>query len=61
MYLVKGWVEARKLVRYDNVINSDGNTVSINNVELIDLNQSIKVYNFEVENAHTYFVSNLSI
>ncbi|EOH95908.1 hypothetical protein UAY_03334 [Enterococcus moraviensis ATCC BAA-383] len=61
-YLInKGWVKAKELACNDNLIDSLGNTLLITDIQIICLNKPIKVYNFEVENAHTYFVSNLSI
>ncbi|WP_339098536.1 polymorphic toxin-type HINT domain-containing protein [Candidatus Enterococcus palustris] len=59
--LNKGWVKAKELMCNDNLIDSLGNTLPITDIQSICLNKPIKVYNFEVENAHTYFVSNLSI
>lgn len=57
----KGWIKAKELTCNDDLIDSFGNTLSITDIQIISLNKPVKVYNFEVENAHTYFVSNLSI
>ncbi|MHC5215553.1 polymorphic toxin-type HINT domain-containing protein [Enterococcus sp. LJL128] len=57
----KGWIKAKELTYNDNLIDSFENTLSITNIQSISLNRPVKVYNFEVENAHTYFVSNLNI
>ncbi|WP_318654258.1 polymorphic toxin-type HINT domain-containing protein [Enterococcus sp. S22(2020)] len=57
----KGWIKAKELTCNDDLIDSVGNSLSITDIQIINLNKPTKVYNFEVENAHTYFVSNLSI
>ncbi|MBO0468835.1 hypothetical protein JZO73_15130, partial [Enterococcus plantarum] len=57
----KGWIKAKELTYNDDLIDRFGNTLSITGIHIISLNKPVKVYNFEVENAHTYFVSNLSI
>jgi RHS repeat-associated protein len=52
----RGWVLAKDLRAGDNLLNLAGNQVKITRVELIV--QKDHVYNFEVSEAHTYYVSN---
>ncbi|UPY81076.1 TIGR04388 family protein (plasmid) [Leptospira weilii] len=51
----KGWVEAEKLQVGDRSVLSNENTLMIVSIE-IDAREKT-VYNFQVENAHTYFVT----
>lgn len=57
----KGWVEARELKIGDRVLLSSGKVISIDNVIIEKLKIKVKVYNFEVEDWHTYFVSEIGI
>lgn len=51
-----GWKEAGNLKRGDIVLNSRGSEVKIESVNVINHFSSHTVYNFTVENNHTYFV-----
>ncbi|PJZ57697.1 hypothetical protein CH367_09740 [Leptospira barantonii] len=51
----KGWVEAYKLLIGDKSVLSNGTTTSIASIQIISGQET--VYNFQVENAHTYFVT----
>jgi len=53
----KGWVRAENINIGDNVSLYDGTEISVNEIEERLLDEPIKVYNFEVEEWHTYFVS----
>jgi intein/homing endonuclease len=53
----KGWVEAGKLTDQDRIVRSDGSTAEIKSIEKIVLEVAIDVYNFEVEDWHTYFIT----
>ena len=53
----KGWVEAGKLNIGERLLLSSGETSQIDAISNEQLNKPIKVYNFEVEDWHTYFVS----
>ena len=57
----KGWVVASELVNGDQLCMKDGDKVSVLNNEVEYLNSPIKVYNFEVEDWHTYYVSSSNI
>lgn len=60
-YIVdKGWVRAYYLEVGDKVITKEG-TMEITSVEYERLEKPIKVYNFEVEDEHTYLVTKYSI
>jgi hypothetical protein len=57
----RGWVEAKDLKVGDKVLEASGKIVTITDVKVEKLKQMVKVYNFEVEDFHTYFVSNIGI
>jgi hypothetical protein len=52
----KGWTEAGELQAGDQVKLYNGEEKAIIKVEIEELEESIIVYNFEVEDWHTYFV-----
>ena len=52
----KGWVAARNLHQGDSLCLQDKGTVQITDVFVENLNNPVMVYNFEVEDWHTYFV-----
>ncbi len=53
----KGFVEAQKLSAGDQVLTADGELKSIVSVEIEKLTTPVTVYNFEVKDWHTYYVS----
>jgi hypothetical protein len=55
----KGWVKAKDLQTGDALQNDKEETITVNHIEHREIN--VKVYNFEVEGFHTYFVSDLGI
>ncbi|MNM82347.1 Hint module [compost metagenome] len=55
----KGWTYVKDLKVGDLLVQSDGNTLKIENVEL--LHKQATVYNMTVDEFHTYFVSDLGI
>lgn len=52
----QGWVIAQELVVGDTLISEDGSILTIDNVNFVQHDQPVQVYNFEVEDYHTYFV-----
>lgn len=52
----KGWVRTEELEINDVLINNNGENISVVNIEVKDLNSTVKTYNINVENYHTYFV-----
>ena len=52
----KGWVVASELNCGDIVIREDGSKAKVESVAIEKLEKEIEVYNFEVEDFHTYFV-----
>lgn len=54
----KGWVAAGDLVEGDKVYNLDRTTSTILGSEIEVLDEPVLVYNFEVEDFHSYFVGN---
>ena len=56
-----GWKEACKLQQNDKVVMYDDTIVTVDYVSYEHTNQEINVYNFEVENAHTYYVTDKNI
>ncbi len=53
----KGWVDAAELVPNDVVYTKDWGTATVKSVSLLELDEPVEVFNFEVEDCHTYFVS----
>lgn len=52
----KGWVDACNLNTGDIVYTKDWNTATVKSVNLLELDEPVEVFNFEVEDCHTYFV-----
>ena len=59
--LDKGWIGADYLKNGDKVVLYNGQQVTIEKVTLENLDFPVKVYNFEVEDFHTYFVGESSV
>ncbi len=57
----KGWVLAVDLKVGDELVQSNGNHLKIDNIEIVHHDEKVKVYNFTVADFHTYFVSSLGI
>lgn len=55
----KGWQYVKDLKVGDLLVQSDGNTLRIDNIKL--LHKQVRVYNMTVDDFHTFFVSDLSI
>ena len=51
------WVAASNLVAGDALLMEDGRSVYVNKVRIEKLDESIKVYNLEIDELHTYFVA----
>lgn len=45
----------------DKLQQSNGNTLTIDNIEIVKHDEMVKVYNFTVADFHTYYVSDLGI
>jgi hypothetical protein len=45
----------------DKLQQSNGNTMTIDNINIVKHDEMVKVYNFTVADFHTYFVSDLGI
>ncbi|MBC8394527.1 MAG: hypothetical protein H8E17_18410 [Deltaproteobacteria bacterium] len=54
-----GWQRAGELKIGTDLVGIDGNPVRITNIEIVSGNR--KVYNFEVADSHTYYVSNANL
>ncbi len=54
--LTGGWVEAKDLKAGDRLLNASGNIVQLKSNSQQIHEESISVYNFEVEDTHTYYV-----
>ena len=54
----RGWVNASDLNPGDIVYTKDWNTATVKSVNLLELDEPVEVFNFEVEDCHTYFVGN---
>ncbi len=57
----KGWTEAQNLSVGDVLITQDGDLEYITSVSSERLLEPIRVYNFEVQDWHTYYVSDSNI
>ena len=57
----RGWVNAIDLAPNDIVYTNDWNTATVKSVNLLELDEPVEVFNFEVEDCHTYFVGNLDL
>ncbi|WP_239613520.1 polymorphic toxin-type HINT domain-containing protein [Cohnella mopanensis] len=55
----KGWVVVKDLIVGDSLVQSNGNTLKIDNITIV--NENVTVYNMTVDEFHTYFVSDLNI
>ena len=58
---IKGWTAAKDLKSNDELILFSNISKPIKKIEIENLHDPIKVYNFEVEDWHTYFVGNEKI
>lgn len=57
----KGWVSACELQAGDKVRLNNGSVIVVDKTTVEKLAEAIKVYNFEVEDWHTYYVSRLQV
>ena len=57
----KGWVNASDLAPNDIVYTKNWNTATVKSVNLLELDEPVEVFNFEVEDSHTYFVGDLGV
>ena len=59
----QGWTKAKSLNEGDLLRDANGNNITINRVDIVPLpeNQYTLVYNLEVADFHTYFVSDSDI
>ncbi len=53
----RGWIKAGELLEEDILEDSEGNELEIEEISIVQLDNPIKVYNFEVADYHTYYVS----
>lgn len=58
---VKGWTAACKLRAGDILVTVNGEYVVVEKIQHEILESPIKVYNFEVEGYHTYFVGEIAV
>ncbi|WP_145331876.1 polymorphic toxin-type HINT domain-containing protein [Paenibacillus xylanexedens] len=57
----KEWVFADELQAGDKLQKADGSHLTIDQVEFVKLDKPVTVYNFTVEDFHTYYVTDLGI
>ena len=57
----KGWMAAKELCQGDILVLANGNTATIVHISIEHLDTPIAVYNFEVEDFHTYYVGDNEI
>lgn len=58
---VKGWTVARKLRAGDILVLQSGKYVIVEKIQHEILESPVKVYNFEVEDFHTYYVGESAV
>ena len=56
-----GWKNAGELSNNDKVILYDDTELQVDSISIESTDNPVKIYNFEVENAHTYYVSEKGI
>ena len=57
----RGFVEAGKLLVGDKLLDVNGNVLLVENFDVELTEEPVKVYNFKVEDFHTYFVGTSQI
>ncbi|WP_020616238.1 polymorphic toxin-type HINT domain-containing protein [Paenibacillus daejeonensis] len=57
----KGWIYADELKVGDNLQKADGSNLTIEKIEFVKLDEPVTVYNFTVDDYHTYYVTDLGI
>ena len=57
----KGWIDACNLNPGDVVYTKDWGTATVQSLNLLELDEPVEVFNFEVEDYHTYFVGELYV
>ncbi|WP_258049926.1 HINT domain-containing protein [Clostridium weizhouense] len=57
----KGWIVAEELEVGDNVQLYSGQVIEVTSLKFELIEEHVKVYNFEVEEWHTYYVSNRGV
>ena len=57
----RGFVEAGKLLVGDKLLDVNGNVLLVENLDVELTDDSVKVYNFQVEDYHTYHVSGFGV
>ena len=57
----KGWIDACNLNPGDVVYTKNWDTAVVKSVSLLELDEPVEVFNFEVEDCHTYFVGEISL
>jgi len=58
-YVNDEWVKVKDLKVGDLLFDKDSNNVTINSIEYVD--EVVTVYNFEVDNTHTYFAEDVLV
>ncbi len=56
-----GWKKASELVEKDKVVLYNNAVVEVDNISIEHTEELVDVYNLEVENAHTYYVTNKGV
>ncbi|MEK5332837.1 polymorphic toxin-type HINT domain-containing protein [Lysinibacillus sp. FSL W8-0992] len=57
----KGWVLADELQIGDKLQKADGSNLKIDKVEFVRMDEPVTVYNFTVEDYHTYYVTDIGV
>jgi hypothetical protein len=57
----KGWVAAKDLLEADQVLTSGDEVLEVRKIEMVDFEEKIKTYNFQIADFHTYFITKKEI
>ena len=57
----QGFIKAGELIVGDELLDVNGNVLLVENFDVELTDDSVKVYNFQVEDYHTYHVSGLGV
>ena len=57
----RGFIKAGELIVGDELLDVNGNVLLVENFDVELTEEPVKVYNFEVEDFHTYYVSGFGV
>lgn len=57
----KGWVRAKDLLENDKLLGKDNSIIAIQDIEYVEYNEEIPVFNLTIQNMHYFLVSQYEI